>query len=91
MEALTNLLTQRLPSCFSKREKKKFLSWQVSPGSLFILQNKRFLLKKKKTRQGTAFLRRKSGSFVSETKKNRRHYWRKNAQRRSVFFVFGSS
>ena len=47
MEALTNLLTQRLPSCFSKPEKKKFLSWQVSPVSLFILQNKRFLLKKK--------------------------------------------
>ena len=42
MEALTNLLTQRLPSCFSKHEKKKFLSWQVSPGSLFILQNNVF-------------------------------------------------
>ena len=51
MEALTNLLTQRLPSCFSKHEKRKFLSRQVSPvshskHSLFILQNKRFLRKK---------------------------------------------
>ena len=55
MEALTNLLTQRLPSCFSKREKRKFLSWQVSPVSLFILQNKRFLLKKKKLAKALPF------------------------------------
>ena len=46
MEALTNLLQQRLPSCFSKREMRKFLSRQVSPAShskhsMFILQNKR--------------------------------------------------
>ena len=51
MEALTNLLQQRLPSCFSKREMRKFLSRQVSPAShskhsMFILQNKRFFLKK---------------------------------------------
>lgn len=55
MEALTNLLTQRLPSCFSKREKRKFLSWQVSPVSLFILQNKRFLLKTKKLAKALPF------------------------------------
>lgn len=55
MEALTNLLTQRLPSCFSKPEKRKFLSWQVSPVSLFILQNKRFFAKKKKLAKARPF------------------------------------
>lgn len=79
MEALTNLITQCLPSCFSEREKRKFLSQQVSPVShskhlLFILQNKRFLLKKKKLAEALPFYEENQARLKVKPMKNRSHY-----------------
>ena len=71
-EAPTNLLKRRLPSNFSKRGEKKFLSQQVFefPASHQNIQPylaEQTFFARKDTHQGTAFLQRKLGSFVSET------------------------